>query len=61
MSLAELEPPAKSAAPGQYLGFSLQQLRACHHLFSAPDGDSVSLEHLDDVARHRADGTVLSG
>lgn len=59
MSLVELEKPPKTAAAGQYLGFSLQQLRACFHLFSAADGDSVSLEHLDDVAVHRADGSLL--
>lgn len=59
MSLLEIETPTKTAAPGQYLGFSLQQLRACFHLFSAADGDIVSLEHLDDVAVHRADGTLL--
>lgn len=59
MSLLELETPLKSAAAGQYLGYSLQQLRACFHLFSALDGDSVSLEYVDDVGVHRADGTIL--
>lgn len=58
MSLTELKPP-KSAAPGQYAGFSLQQVRLCYHLLRVPDGDSVSLEHLDDVAVHRSDGTHL--
>lgn len=55
----DLEKPLKTSAAGQYLGFSLQQLRACFHLFSAADGDSVSLEGLDDVAVHRADGSLL--
>lgn len=59
MSLVELDKPLKTSAAGQYLGFSLQQLRACFHLFSAADGDSVSLEGLDDVAVHRADGSLL--
>lgn len=59
MSLVELEKPPKTSAAGQYLGFSLQQLRACFHLFSAADGDRVSLEYLDDVAVHRADGSLL--
>lgn len=59
MSVATLEKPPKSAAPGPYLGFSLQQLRLCHHLLRVPNGDSVSLEHLDDVTVHRADGTLL--
>lgn len=59
MSVVELEKPLKTSAAGQYLGYSLQQLRHCHHLFRVPDGDVVSLEYLDDVAVHRADGTVL--
>ena len=59
MSLLELEKPLKTAAAGQYLGYSLQQLRLCHHLLKAPDGDTVSLEYLDDVAIHRSDGTLL--
>jgi hypothetical protein len=59
MSLAELKPPPKSAAPGQYLGFSLQQIRLCHHLLRVPDGASVSLEYADDVAVHWADGSQL--
>ena len=59
MSLAELNLPAKTAAPGQYLGFSLQQVQLCHHLLRVPDGTSVSLEYLDDVAVHRADGSQL--
>jgi hypothetical protein len=59
MSLLELEKPLKTAAAGQYLGYSLQQLRLCHHLLKAPDGDTVSLEYLDDVAVHRSDGTLL--
>jgi len=59
MSLVELEKPLKTAAAGQYLGYSLQQLRLCHHLLRVPDGDVVSLEYFDDVAVHRADGTVL--
>lgn len=59
MSLLELEKPSKTAAAGQYLGYSLQQLRLCHHLLKAPDGDTVSLEYLDDVAVHRSDGRLL--
>jgi hypothetical protein len=59
MSLAELKLPPKSAAPGQYLGFSLQQIRLCHHLLRVPDGASVSLEYADDVAIHWADGSQL--
>ncbi|WP_131114273.1 ABC-three component system protein [Lichenihabitans psoromatis] len=42
----------KHSAAGQYLGYSLQPVRLCFHLLNAPDGASVSLEHLDDVAVH---------
>lgn len=59
MSLLEIEKPLKTTAAGQYLGYSLQQLRLCHHLLKAPDGDTVSLEYLDDIGVHRADGTLL--
>jgi len=59
MSLLELEKPLKATAAGQYLGYSLQQLRLCHHLLRAPDGDTVSLEYVDDVAVHRSNGTLL--
>ena len=50
---------AKHSAPGQYLGFALQPVRMFFHLLNAPDGARVSLEHLDDVAVHYADGSVL--
>jgi hypothetical protein len=59
MSITELEKPLKSSAAGQYLGYSLEQVRFCHHLLRVPDGDHVSLELLDDVAIHRADGSYL--
>ena len=59
MSLPPLQKPLRSAAPGNYLGYSLQQLRACHHLLKSEDGSIVSLEHFDDVAVHRADGSLL--
>jgi hypothetical protein len=59
MSLVELEPISKAAAPGQYLGYSLQQLRFCHYLLRAPDAHLVSMEYLDDVAVHRPDGSLL--
>jgi hypothetical protein len=48
----------KHAAPGPYLGFSLQQVRLCYHLLTCPSGAQVSLELLDDVTIHYADGTV---
>jgi hypothetical protein len=49
----------KHAAAGPYLGFALQPVRLCYHLLSAPRDSSVSLEYLDDVAVHYADGTLL--
>lgn len=49
----------RHSAPGQYLGFSLQPVRLCYHLLTSPNGASVSLEHLDDVAVHYPGGSVL--
>jgi len=51
--------PVKHAAAGPYLGFALQPVRLCYHLLSSPSDSSVSLEYLDDVAVHYADGTLL--
>ena len=59
MAVLDLIKPTKSSAAGQYLGYSLQQLRLCHHLLRVPDGDDVSLEHLDDTAIHRSNGTLV--
>ena len=50
---------AKHAAPGQYLGFALQPVRLCFHLLTCPKGAQVSMEHLDDVAVHFADGSIV--
>jgi len=58
MSEAETLSPTKAAAPGQYLGYSLQQLRLCHHLLRAKGDYQVSFEFLDDVAIHTLDGRV---
>lgn len=49
----------KHSAPGPYLGFALQPVRLCYHLLSSPLNSSVSLELLDDVAVHYADGRLL--
>lgn len=49
---------SRHAAPGQYLGYALQPVRLCYHLLASPEGASVSLEHLDDIAVHHADGTI---
>lgn len=48
--------PLRHAAPGQYLGFALQPVRLCFHLLTCEPGARVSLEYLDDVAIHHADG-----
>lgn len=58
MAVAQLEKP-KTSVPGQYLGYALQPVRLCFHLLDAPVDAQVSLEHLDDVAVHYADGTHL--
>jgi hypothetical protein len=46
-----------SVAPGQALGFFLQETLLTHRLLSAKPGEFVSLELLDDVAVHKSDGT----
>ena len=48
----------KHSAPGQYLGFALQPVRALYHLLTAPKGAKVALELQDDVSVHYADGSV---
>ena len=50
---------ARHAAPGPYLGFALQPVRLCYHLLTCPKGAHVSIEHLDDVAIHQPDGSIL--
>lgn len=59
MSQSEASVLTKAAAPGQYLGYSLQQLRLCHHLLRTKGDYQVSFEFLDDVAVHMPDGRVL--
>ncbi|TMJ48216.1 MAG: hypothetical protein E6G85_25425 [Alphaproteobacteria bacterium] len=49
----------KHAAPGPYLGFALQSVRLCYHLLTCPKEAQVSLEHLDDVAIHNPDDTLV--
>lgn len=50
---------SKHNAPGQYLGFALQPLRMFYHLLTAPKDASVSLELVDDIAVHYANGEVF--
>ena len=40
------------------LGFALQPVRLCLHLLTCDAGSTVSLEHLDDVAIHTANGEI---
>jgi hypothetical protein len=53
MSDADVLTLTKAAAPGQYLGYSLQQLRLCHHLLRTKGDYQVSFEYLDE---HWPDG-----
>lgn len=59
MSQIQAPPPAKTTAPGQYLGYSLQQLRLCHHLLRVKAEYQVSLEFIDDIAVHTPEGGLL--
>ena len=52
MSQVQTQTTRKTTAPGQYLGYSLQQLRFCHHLLRKKANYEVSLELLDDIAVH---------
>ncbi|WP_442755902.1 ABC-three component system protein [Methylocystis sp. JAN1] len=58
MAVAQIEKP-KTSVPGQYLGYALQPVRLCFHLLDAPNDADVSMEHLDDIAVHYADGTHM--
>jgi hypothetical protein len=49
-----------TAVPGQFLGYSLQELRFVSHLFAAGDDDFVSLEVIGDTGVHRPGGKVTS-
>src|ERR1700761_6718209 len=59
MSLTEAPPAPKTSAPGQYLGYSLQQLRLCHYLLCGKGDYQVSFEYLDDVGIHMPDGKII--
>lgn len=59
LGTARMTALVKHSAPGPYLGFALQPVRLCYYLLSSPPDSSVSLELLDDVAVHYADGAVL--
>jgi len=56
MSTSVIHNPLKTAAAGPYLGYRLQPVRFCLHLFQVEEGVGVSLEYLDDVALHGTSG-----
>jgi hypothetical protein len=45
--------------PGQFYGYSIQITRVVAHFLRAQRGQSVSIEHLDDVATHTDTGVVV--
>jgi hypothetical protein len=48
-----------SQVPGQLYGYSVQTTRAVAHLLRARPGQSVSVEHLDDVATESPASTIV--
>lgn len=48
-----------SKAPGQLVGYTVQYFRALLHLLQCKMGESVSIEHLGDVAIHQNDERVI--
>lgn len=57
------KPPNRSRrstnVPGQLYGYSLQFTRVVAHFLRAHQGQSVSIEHLDDVATHNGTGDIV--
>src|SRR3954447_12019262 len=49
-----------TAAPGQYLGYSLQATRFLVRLLEAKGGDHICLEVFDDVGVEKKDGTKVA-
>lgn len=49
----------KSESAGSSYGTSVQFTRVVAHFLRARHGESVSMEHLDDVATHKSDGFVV--
>lgn len=45
--------------PGQFYGYSVQITRVVAHFLRSQQGQSVSIEHLDDVATHGETGDVV--
>lgn len=54
------DPTKRSAnVPGQFYGYSIQITRVVAHFLRAHEGQSVSIEHLDDVATHTDMGDLV--
>lgn len=58
MASTRVKKVAAHAAPGQYLGFSLQTTRLLARALAAADDATVGLECLDDVSVQESDGKV---
>lgn len=48
-----------ASVPGQFYGYSIQITRVVAHFLRAQQGQSVSIEHLDDVATHTDTGDLV--
>ncbi len=48
-----------TSVPGQFYGYSIQITRVVAHFLRAQRGQSVSIEHLDDVATHTTTGDLI--
>jgi hypothetical protein len=53
------KPRKSTQAPGQFLGYSLQEIRVLDHLLRAGPGVTVSLEVIADTGVEDSDGQVL--
>jgi len=56
---AAIKKRRNNQVPGQFYGYSLQITRVVAHLLRARQGESVSVEHLEDVATSAAAGVVV--
>jgi hypothetical protein len=48
-----------STAPGQLAGYTVQYFRALHRLLQCRPGESVSIEHIGDVAVNQPGGKIV--
>lgn len=59
MTIRQKPKKRSSQVPGQFYGYSLQITRAVAHLLRAHSGQSVCVEHLDDVSTSGSAGAIL--